>query len=263
MRSVFLIVVIVGCEILGANMSLAEPALNRSFEFEVLDHGATPHHVFASSLRGSKRRCAAGCAKDTACTQFCYEPTTKQCLLEDAAVEAASEDVGETADYTCYTITSVCTNTFTSGTYLNHVFPFPAFDGEFVLDFAVQINADAIVSLSVDDTHAGINYEVGTYEQRLEYFVLGKYGNTLTVIRRKWDKGDLIGIPAEADGVVSGDEMRRFWLRYDHGTFALGKHERAAYLEWTDPTPPADTPRFIGLGGWADVSHWIIYNRCS
>ncbi|XP_022083845.1 uncharacterized protein LOC110975570 [Acanthaster planci] len=73
-----------------------------SHTFDKLDISSPQHRVIASSVRASKMRCAADCAAAADCIQFCYEPTTRLCLLEGAA--DTSENPGDAG--TCYKKTS-------------------------------------------------------------------------------------------------------------------------------------------------------------
>ncbi|XP_022083724.1 uncharacterized protein LOC110975495 [Acanthaster planci] len=248
--SVILVGVLVGLEILEASLMLSGPASRtKSRSFDVLSTGSLKHGVIALSERGSKQRCAAACAAVAGCAQFCYASTTRRCVLEDASVASASRNPKDT---TCYLKNSDCMSTFTSGSYFKQVFDLPPFGGKFVLDFSAKVMQDAIVSLSTNNTKEGIKYEL----------VLGHNGNSKTTIRRTWQGANLHIVLATKGGVVSALEMRRFWLRYDHGTFALGKHREPAYFEWTDPLPQTTPVRFIGLGGWADTVEWIVYGIC-
>ena len=54
-----------------------------------------------------------------------------------------------------------CTSAYSTSGFFKYVFPLAPFDGEIVLDFAVQTPADAILSLSTDGTFEGIQYELG------------------------------------------------------------------------------------------------------
>ena len=71
----------------------------------------------------------------------------------------------------------------TSG-QLNYVFPLPSLEREFVLDFAVQAAADAILSLSTDGTFGGVQYELG-----MDYIVflclLYRFIQNVNLVKRK------------------------------------------------------------------------------
>ncbi|XP_038060629.1 uncharacterized protein LOC119731525 [Patiria miniata] len=146
----------------------------------------------------------------------------------------------------------VCTSSYQLEPY-QYKFPFPPFDCDhgFVLDFAVRASQAAKIALSADGTQAGNKY----------HLVLGQYANTRTTIRRCQECAILHWVWSE--GVVSEHEMRRFWLRYYRGTFAVGKHQQAAYFEWTDTETPATPVRFYGSGSWNLNQTWAFYHSCN
>ncbi|XP_038059411.1 uncharacterized protein LOC119730513 [Patiria miniata] len=144
--------------------------------------------------------------------------------------------------YTC----KECNSTYHLVPY-RRKFPFPAFHDAFILDFSVQARNAAMVVLSTDGTKAGNLYQM----------VLGISGGT--AIRRCTECRKLHFV--SSPGVLSEQEMRRFWLRYDNGTFALGKHQQAAYFKWTDPAPKA-APLFYGFASWDWPQTWAAHHAC-
>ena len=55
---------------------------------------------------------------------------------------------------------SVCNTTYQLGRHA-YKFPFPAFDGEFKLDFSVRAPAAAKIAFSTDGTKQGTQYLLG------------------------------------------------------------------------------------------------------
>ncbi|XP_022099101.1 uncharacterized protein LOC110983830 [Acanthaster planci] len=207
---------------------------------------AVQHQVLASSVAESRLRCAKECLMDERCRQFCYGQTTGQCVLEDASILSGS---GARANSCTYYTRQVCNSTYQLGRF-GYEFPFPAFDDEFVLDFSVRASGNAKIAFSTDGMKENINY----------HLVIGQSSNTKTSIRRCQRCPLLYQVPVS--GLLSEHEYQRFWLRYDHGVFALGKHGKAAYFEWSDPSPPAIPVWFVGFGSWDRPQEWVVYHRC-
>ncbi|XP_038050190.1 uncharacterized protein LOC119723550 [Patiria miniata] len=240
-----------------ANFSISNgsPPVKYSNNFEVVEHGndkTVPRvqRVFASSIAGSKHRCAVKCLKNDRCWQFCYVATTGQCVLQDASLAPKSGGPSK-VDNCTYFSRKVCSSTYQLEPRQN-LFAFPAFNGnEFVLDFSVQSDRAAKIALSTDGTKANSKY----------HLVLGHGDNTKTTIRRCHSCSVLHSVTTL--GFLSEHEMRRFWLRYDHGAFAVGKHQQTAFFEWTDPQPQ-DTPmRFFGFASFNEPQIWAAYHTCN
>ncbi|XP_038054818.1 uncharacterized protein LOC119727009 [Patiria miniata] len=231
-----LVVTLVSC---SSNSTSYQSAL-----FETGSGHDVEHRPISSARFASRTRCAAHCLTEKHCRFYSYDKGTLECVLRDASV------VSPTQPSVGYLTRRVCTSTYKTQGQFKYLYPLPPFSGQAVLDFSVQTIADAIVSLSTNGTFKGVKYEL----------VIGANGNTNTYLRLGWKYTPFVN--RRTVGVVSEHEMRRFWLRYDHGTFALGKHERAAYLEWTDPTPPANPPRFIGFGSWVRHADWVVHGNC-
>ncbi|XP_022083707.1 uncharacterized protein LOC110975480 [Acanthaster planci] len=222
--------------------------MRSDFKSELHSDGTIKFRVILSNGQGSHVRCAAACLKEEYCRYFSYTRDTGQCELSDASVVSSKENRLK------YFSRSVCITAYRTSGFLNYIFPLPAFDGEIVLDFALQTSADAIVSLSTDGTFGGVKYEL----------VIGHGGGVNTVMRRCWSCTNLKVVPSE--DVVNESQMRRFWLQFDNNRVALGKYHEEAYIEWTDtgniPTPTASPVWFLGLGGWASPVDWLIYQNC-
>ncbi|XP_038059465.1 uncharacterized protein LOC119730559 [Patiria miniata] len=226
-----------------------------SSNFGVSGHGndktvPRAQRVISSSVAGSEHRCAVKCLKNDRCWQFCHVATSGLCVLQDASLVQKSGGPSKVDNCTYFT-RKVCNSTYQLKSR-QKLFAFPAFNGnEFVLDFAVQADQAAKIVLSTDGTGGGIKY----------HLVLGQTGNTRTTIRRCFSCYvlKLVSTP----GVLSAHKMRRFWLRYDHGTFALGKHQQAAFFEWTDPTPQDIPMRFFGFVSYNTPQIWAAYHTCN
>ncbi|XP_022083708.1 lactadherin-like [Acanthaster planci] len=76
-----------------------------SYSLDKLGVSLQMHKVVASSVQTSKMRCAATCMATASCTHFCYEPTTKRCLLENADSDIVSKSLENTG--ICYQTCSV------------------------------------------------------------------------------------------------------------------------------------------------------------
>ncbi|XP_022083718.1 uncharacterized protein LOC110975491 [Acanthaster planci] len=212
--------------------------------FVLAEHGkykTVQHRAIASLVQETRRHCAAACLQEDRCWQFCYGPSTGQCILEDASFMSLS---GRGTDNCTYYNRRVCNSSYRLTSFHQHVFPFPAFNEEFVLDASVQCQAFPMIILSEDGTKAGTKYQI----------ILGG----TTKIRRCTQCSVLKSV--QTPGLVSQYEMRRLWMRYNHGTFLLGRHNDAPFLQWTDPTPVA--AQFVGFSNWGKPATWVAHHTC-
>ncbi|XP_038066768.1 uncharacterized protein LOC119736830 [Patiria miniata] len=241
-----LIAVICSSEIFVANGSAPVTASEAFALAEHDEHQAVPHRVIASTISRSKGRCAVECLKKDICRQFCYGKTTGQCVLEDASfVEASVRATVPGADNCTYYTKQGCSSTYYLYPYQRmHPFLKLSFDGETVLDFAVIARDNAVILFSSDNTVEGMQYQL----------VLG---NNETFIREFPSSNPSYTVPSP--GVLSETEFRRFWLRYDRGTFVLGKHRKPAYLRWTKTSPIS---RYFSFFGFENSTTWVLYHTC-
>ncbi|XP_022083877.1 uncharacterized protein LOC110975598 [Acanthaster planci] len=243
MKYVYVIIIAVVCcsEIF---IALATGTATSSSYFVLAEHGkykTVQHRAIASSVQETRRHCAAACLQEDLCQQFCYGPSTGQCVLEDASFMSLS---GRGTDNCTYYSRQVCNSSYHLTSFHEHMFPFPAFNGELVLDASVLCRARAMIIFSGDGTKAGTKYQI-IFDQA-------------TRMRRCTQCSQLISV--QTPDVLSKYEMRRFWLRYNQGTFTLGKHDEAPFLQWTDSTPQA--PLFVGFSNWDFPATWVVHHIC-
>ncbi|GLG97810.1 uncharacterized protein GBIM_04492 [Gryllus bimaculatus] len=85
---------------------------------------------------------------------------------------------------------------------------------------------------------------------------IGGWGNTKSVIRRDRTKPDKA--EAETPDILSGDEFRGFWLRWNGGLIEVGKEgEAAPFLSWQDPEP-APVGHYGVCTGWGASGAWVL-----
>ncbi|XP_076637383.1 uncharacterized protein LOC143349763 isoform X4 [Colletes latitarsis] len=114
------------------------------------------------------------------------------------------------------------------------------------LQFRVKASNDAHVALTTGPQESQPMYEV----------FIGGWGNSKSVIRKNKSKPDV----AEADtpGILSNDEFRGFWIRWNDDALSVGKEgEASAFLTYTDSEPL--TVNHFGLcTGWGASGEWLI-----
>ncbi|GLG97808.1 Farnesoic acid O-methyltransferase [Gryllus bimaculatus] len=114
------------------------------------------------------------------------------------------------------------------------------------LNFKIKAPNDAHVALTAGPEEADPMYEV----------FIGGWGNTKSVIRRDRTKPDKA--EAETPDILSGDEFRGFWLRWNGGLIEVGKEgEAAPFLSWQDPEP-APVGHYGVCTGWGASGAWVL-----
>ncbi|KAK7790442.1 hypothetical protein R5R35_009487 [Gryllus longicercus] len=117
------------------------------------------------------------------------------------------------------------------------------------LNFKIKAPNDAHVALTAGPEEADPMYEV----------FIGGWGNTKSVIRRDRTKPDKA--EAETPDILSGDEFRGFWLRWNGGLIEVGKEgEAAPFLSWQDPEP-APVGHYGVCTGWGASGAWVLDAR--
>lgn len=114
------------------------------------------------------------------------------------------------------------------------------------IQFRVKASNDAHVALT-SQPHEG--------EPMYEVFI-GGWSNSKSVIRKNRTKPDVAEV--ETPDILSGDEFRGFWIRWNDGTLTVGKEgEHDAFLSFTDSEQ-------FGIGyfgvctGWGASGEWLI-----
>ncbi|XP_043254889.1 uncharacterized protein LOC122398776 isoform X5 [Colletes gigas] len=114
------------------------------------------------------------------------------------------------------------------------------------LQFRVKAANDAHVALTTGPQDSQPMYEV----------FIGGWGNSKSVIRKNKSKPDV----AEADtpGILSNDEFRGFWIRWDDDALSVGKEgEASAFLTYTD-SEPLTVSHFGLCTAWGASGEWLI-----
>ncbi|XP_017757606.1 PREDICTED: uncharacterized protein LOC108548956 isoform X5 [Eufriesea mexicana] len=121
---------------------------------------------------------------------------------------------------------------------------YPVASGQ--LQFRVKTSNDAHIALTTGPQEGEPMYEV----------FLGGWSNSKSVIRKNRVKPDVAEL--DTPGILSGDEMRGFWIRWGDGVLSVGKEgEPSAFLTYVDPEP-------FGIGyfgvctGWGANGEWLI-----
>ncbi|XP_017757603.1 PREDICTED: uncharacterized protein LOC108548956 isoform X2 [Eufriesea mexicana] len=124
---------------------------------------------------------------------------------------------------------------------------YPVASGQ--LQFRVKTSNDAHIALTTGPQEGEPMYEV----------FLGGWSNSKSVIRKNRVKPDVAEL--DTPGILSGDEMRGFWIRWGDGVLSVGKEgEPSAFLTYVDPEP-------FGIGyfgvctGWGANGEWLIEGR--
>ncbi|XP_015586335.1 uncharacterized protein LOC107263519 isoform X3 [Cephus cinctus] len=121
---------------------------------------------------------------------------------------------------------------------------YPVTSGQ--IQFRVKTANDAHVALTTGPTEGDPMYEV----------FIGGWGNSKSVIRKNRSKPEVAEV--ETPGILTADEFRGFWIRWDGGNITVGKEgEGSPFLSYQDPEP-------FGIGyfgvctGWGATGEWLI-----
>ncbi|XP_015586318.1 uncharacterized protein LOC107263519 isoform X1 [Cephus cinctus] len=124
---------------------------------------------------------------------------------------------------------------------------YPVTSGQ--IQFRVKTANDAHVALTTGPTEGDPMYEV----------FIGGWGNSKSVIRKNRSKPEVAEV--ETPGILTADEFRGFWIRWDGGNITVGKEgEGSPFLSYQDPEP-------FGIGyfgvctGWGATGEWLIEGR--
>ncbi|XP_034248555.1 uncharacterized protein LOC117649696 [Thrips palmi] len=121
--------------------------------------------------------------------------------------------------------------------------------------FPVNSNSLFFKVKCANDAHIALTTGPGESEPMYEIFI-GGWGNQKTAIRRNREKPDKS--LADTPNVVTGDELRGFWVRWGNGSVAVGREgEQDPIVAWDDPEPFRITHYGI-CTGWGATGQWII-----
>ncbi|XP_018369129.1 PREDICTED: uncharacterized protein LOC108765092 isoform X4 [Trachymyrmex cornetzi] len=114
------------------------------------------------------------------------------------------------------------------------------------IQFRIKAPNDAHVALTTGPQEGDPMYEV----------FIGGWNNSKSVVRKNRTKPEVA--ETETPGVLSADEYRGFWIRWDNGVLTVGKEgESDPFLSYADPEP-------FGIGyfgvctGWGATGEWLI-----
>ncbi|XP_018369126.1 PREDICTED: uncharacterized protein LOC108765092 isoform X1 [Trachymyrmex cornetzi] len=117
------------------------------------------------------------------------------------------------------------------------------------IQFRIKAPNDAHVALTTGPQEGDPMYEV----------FIGGWNNSKSVVRKNRTKPEVA--ETETPGVLSADEYRGFWIRWDNGVLTVGKEgESDPFLSYADPEP-------FGIGyfgvctGWGATGEWLIEGR--
>ncbi|XP_023289355.1 uncharacterized protein LOC105697458 isoform X2 [Orussus abietinus] len=126
---------------------------------------------------------------------------------------------------------------------------YPVSSGQ--VQFRIKAPNDAHIALTTGPNEGDPMYEV----------FIGGWGNAKSVIRKNRTKPEVA--EAETPGILSADELRGFWIRWQDGTIRVGKEgEASPFLSYSDPEP-------FGIGyfgvctGWGASGEWLIEDPSS
>lgn len=121
---------------------------------------------------------------------------------------------------------------------------YPCASGQ--LQFRIRAPNDAHVALTTGPHEGEPMYEV----------FIGGWSNSKSVIRKNRTKPDVAEV--DTPGILSADEFRGFWIRWNDGAISVGKEgDPSAFLTYADPEP-------FGIGyfgvctGWGASGEWLI-----
>ncbi|XP_029165549.1 uncharacterized protein LOC114936495 isoform X3 [Nylanderia fulva] len=114
------------------------------------------------------------------------------------------------------------------------------------IQFRVKAPNDAHIALTTGPQEGDPMYEV----------FIGGWSNSKSVVRKNRTKPEVM--EAETPDILSADEFRGFWIRWNDGTLTVGKEgDSAPFLSYSDPEP-------FGIGyfgvctGWGATGDWLI-----
>ncbi|KMQ95579.1 c3 and pzp-like alpha-2-macroglobulin domain-containing protein 8 protein [Lasius niger] len=117
------------------------------------------------------------------------------------------------------------------------------------IQFRVKAPNDAHIALTTGPQEGDPMYEV----------FIGGWSNSKSVVRKNRTKPEVLEV--ETPDILSADEFRGFWIRWNDGTLTVGKEgDSAPLLSYTDPEP-------FGIGyfgvctGWGATGDWLIEGR--
>ncbi|XP_070520354.1 uncharacterized protein [Cardiocondyla obscurior] len=117
------------------------------------------------------------------------------------------------------------------------------------IQFRIKAPNDAHIALTTGPQEGEPMYEV----------FIGGWSNKKSVVRKNRTRPDVA--ETETPDILSADEYRGFWIRWDNGILTVGKEgESSPFLTYADPEP-------FGIGyfgvctGWGATGEWLIEGR--
>ncbi|EGI57249.1 C3 and PZP-like alpha-2-macroglobulin domain-containing protein 8 [Acromyrmex echinatior] len=118
------------------------------------------------------------------------------------------------------------------------------------IQFRIKAPNDAHVALTTGPQEGDPMYEI----------FIGGWNNSKSVVRKNRAKPEVA--ETETPGILSADDYRGFWIRWDNGVLTVGKEgESNPFLSYADPEP-------FGIGyfgvctGWGATGEWLIEAIC-
>ncbi|XP_030755376.1 uncharacterized protein LOC115881830 [Sitophilus oryzae] len=126
------------------------------------------------------------------------------------------------------------------------------------LEYCFFPNASGCLQFRVKaphDAHIALSPEAGEVDPMYEIFI-GGWGNTKSIIRKNRTKPDVAEAPTP--NILSGDEFRGFWIRWNNGQIGVGREgDFSPFLSWTDSERV--NIEYVGVcTGWGSSGNWII-----
>lgn len=108
---------------------------------------------------------------------------------------------------------------------------------------------------AANDAHLALTTSASESDPMYEIF-LGGWGNQKSIIRKNRSKPDVA--EAETGGILSADEFRGFWVRWNAGTISAGREgDSRPFLTFSDSEHVPIS--YVGVcTGWGANGSWII-----
>ncbi|XP_014232708.1 C3 and PZP-like alpha-2-macroglobulin domain-containing protein 8 isoform X1 [Trichogramma pretiosum] len=109
------------------------------------------------------------------------------------------------------------------------------------------------------DCHVALTTSPAESDPMWEIFI-GGWKNSKSVIRKNRTKPDVSEV--DTPDILSGDEFRGFWIRWNAGYLTVGKeNEPEPFMSYVDPD--GFQPTHLGVcTGWGTGGEWLIEERC-
>ncbi|XP_012524783.1 uncharacterized protein LOC105830158 isoform X2 [Monomorium pharaonis] len=118
------------------------------------------------------------------------------------------------------------------------------------IQFRVKAPNDAHIALTTGPQEGEPMYEV----------FIGGWSNSKSVVRKNRSRPDVA--ETETPGILSADEYRGFWIRWNNDVLTVGKEgESAPFLSYADPEP-FGISHFGVCTGWGATGEWLLEAIC-